>query len=64
MRFELGLEKPDPRRALVSASDDRRSLHRWRSHPALALHLYQRVIDGSAHLRGHDPGCVVYLWIC
>ena len=38
MRFELGLEEPDPRRALRSAIDDRRRLHRRRPDSAGALH--------------------------
>ena len=38
MRFELGLEEPDPRRALRSAIDDRRGLHRRRPDPAGSVH--------------------------
>ena len=38
MRFELGLEEPDPRRALRSATDDRRGLHRRRTDPAGPVH--------------------------
>ena len=34
MRFELGLEEPDPRRALCERPDDRRRLHRRRPDPA------------------------------
>ena len=38
MRFELGLEEPDPRRALSQRRDDRRRLHRGRTDPTLPLH--------------------------
>ena len=53
MRFELGLEEPDPRRALRSAADDRRGLHRRRSDPAGAVH------GGSATRDGLSVG----LWL-
>ena len=39
MRFELGLEKPDPRRALDERAHDRGRLRRRRLHPAGALPL-------------------------
>ena len=38
MRFELGLEEPDPARGPLQRADDRRRLHRRRPDPALALH--------------------------
>ena len=41
MRFELGLEEPDPRRALKSALDHRRRLHRGRHDPAGPVHVRQ-----------------------
>ncbi len=46
MRFELGLEEPDPRRRTAKCSRDRRRLHRWRPDPAGTVH------DGRADPRG------------
>ena len=38
MRFELGLEKPDPKRALSQCSNDCRSIYCRRFHPARSVH--------------------------
>ena len=42
MRFELGLEKPDPRRALQERADDRRRVRGRRPGPARPLHPARR----------------------
>ncbi len=56
MRFELGLEEPDPRRALRSALDDRRCLHRRRPDPAGAVHGRLRARARLCSLDRRDPG--------
>ena len=43
MRFELGLEEPDPKRAVQSAAHHRRVLHRRRHHPAGAVHVHAQL---------------------
>ncbi len=47
MKFELGLERPDPRRAPLSAGTIASSLPCRRNHPVAALHDRKRYEDGS-----------------
>ena len=54
MRFELGLEKPDIRRA-HERRDDRRGLHRRRSHSTRSLPARPQRLDGAALVGGDDP---------
>lgn len=61
MRFELGLEKPDPKRAPISAATIAVSYLIRRSGPAGALHDHRRPSHGAAVLDLVHGRCVNHL---
>ncbi len=54
MKFELGLEKPNPKRALDKRSNHRGVLHRRRFDPAFPLYDDQRAKVGAVLVGGRD----------
>ena len=63
MRFELGLEKPQPTRARNSAPHHRPVLHCWRNGPAPAVYADLVGASGAARLRCRYPPRPLRLWL-